>query len=98
MRSALSKDVAETTVEFQGAQGSIYFRLYWRRAEIIGLEPAESGRAVEVRFLPLSEHEFVGYHLGLARNVRVTFNLEHDGSVSGLTVHGQTSNADAIRG
>ena len=98
VRSAVSKDVAETTVELRGAHGSIFFRLHWRRGEIIGLEPAESGRAVELRFLPLSEHELAGYHLGLAKNVRVTFNLDHDDSVNGLTVHGQSSNVDAIRG
>ena len=98
VRSAERKDVAETTVELRGTQGSIYFRLHWRKGEIIGLEPAESGRAVEVRFLPLSEHELAGYHLGIAKNVRITFKLDNDGAVHGLTVHGQTSNVDATRG
>jgi CubicO group peptidase (beta-lactamase class C family) len=97
VRSAMREDIAETTVEFRGDEGSIFFRLVWRNGEIIGLDLARSGQVHAVPLLPLSESEFAGYNLAIARNVRASFVLDGDGVVVGLTVHAEDGDVDATR-
>lgn len=97
VRSAMREDLAETTVEFRGDQGSIFFRLVWRDWEIIGLDLARSGQVHTVPIMPLSDSDFAGYNLALARNVRASFVLDGDGVVVGLTVHAEDGDVDATR-
>jgi len=84
-------------VELKGERGSIFFRSIWRDNKNIGIEPVEYAQPFSVPFLPLTETDFAGYHLGMAKNVRISFNLDHDKSVISLTIHCTDDIIDATK-
>lgn len=92
--SSYEEGAIETIVELKGERGSIFFRSIWLDGKNIGVGPVRSAQPVAVPFLPLSETEFAGYDLSMATNVRITFNMNDEGSVSGLTIHGKKGKVD----
>ncbi len=80
-------DTVMTTVQLKGEKGSIFFRLYWRGKMNIGVRPSMGALEISVPFLPISGTEFAGYHLGTAKNIRLSFDFDSGGKVTGLTVH-----------
>jgi len=81
------EEVAMTIVQLKGERGSIFFQLYWRDRLNIGVGPMMSPPEFSIPFMPISDTEFAGYHLGIARNVSVSFSLDDKGSVTGLSLH-----------
>jgi len=81
-------DVA-TIIQLKGERGSIFFRLYWQEEKIVGMSPARSSQLTVIPFIPLSKTEFAGYHLDMARNISISYEVDADDSITGLTVHGK---------
>lgn len=75
-----------TYVQLKGEKGSIFFTFYWHNKKNIGLGPAMSVPDLSAPLMPLSETQFAGYRLDMARNIRLTFNVDEKGSVTGITV------------
>jgi hypothetical protein len=76
-----------TTVQLRGERGSIFFSLYWRNKMNVGVGPSMGIQQISVPFLLMSGTEFAGYHLGMAKNIRLSFDVDSGGIVTGLTVH-----------
>ncbi len=81
------KDAVMTQVQLKGAKESIYFSLYWRNKMNIGVGPLMGVQQISVPLMPLSKTEFAGYHLGLAKNMSLSFSVDNSGAVTGLSVH-----------
>ena len=81
-------------MELKGERESIFFGSIWLDGKNIGVRPVRSAQPVSVPFLPISETEFAGYDLSMARNVRIGFNMNDERSVSGLTMHGEKGDVD----
>ena len=54
-----------------------------------------SAEPLVIPFMPVSGNEFAGYDLGMAKTVRIRFNVDGSGSVTGLTVQGENGNVTA---
>lgn len=80
------KDAVMTQVQLKGEKGSIYFSLYWRNKMNIGVVPLMGIQEISVPFMPVSGTEFAGYHLGMAKNIRLSFGVDSSGAITGLTV------------
>lgn len=81
------KDAVMTQVQLKGEKGSIYFSLYWRNKMNIGVGPLMGIQEISVPFMPVSGTEFAGYHLGMAKNIRLSFDVDSSGTITGLSVH-----------
>ncbi len=81
------EEVAVTIVQLKGERGSIFFQLYWRDRMNIGVGPMRSSPGFSLSFMPISDTEFTGYHLGIAKNISLGFALDDNGSVRGLAIH-----------
>ena len=92
--SSYEEGAVETFVELKGERESIFFGSIWLDGKNIGVRPVRSAQPVSVPFLPISETEFAGYDLSMARNVRIGFNMNDERSVSGLTMHGEKGDVD----
>jgi CubicO group peptidase (beta-lactamase class C family) len=95
MPSSFEEGAVETRVELKGERGSIYFRLIWQGDENIGVGPVMSARQVSIPCLRLTLTDFAGYHLGMAKDLRISFNLDNDGSVTGLTIRNKDESIEA---
>ncbi|MFH1336718.1 MAG: serine hydrolase domain-containing protein [Candidatus Zixiibacteriota bacterium] len=95
--SSFEEGAVKTMVELRGERGSIFFRLIWRGHENIGVGPAMSAQTISIPFLPLTLTDFAGYHLGMAKNLRISFNLTNNGSVAGLTIRTVDENVEAYK-
>ena len=93
LRSPFLESAAKTVVAIEGEQGRVLFGLVWYK--ILSLGVAESARLVRIPSLPVSESEFAGYNLGIAKNVLVSFDMTDGGSVTGLTAHGEEGAVEA---
>jgi CubicO group peptidase (beta-lactamase class C family) len=93
--SSYEKGALETIVELKGEKGSIFFSSIWLDDQNIGVAPIPSAKTVSIPFLPVSKSEFAGYHLGMAQEVRVSFQAGEGGSVAVLTVHCTGADIDA---
>lgn len=80
------EEVATTQVQLKGEKGSIFFRLYWRDEQNIGVGPLMRIQEISVPFMLISGTKFAGYHLGMAKNISVNFTVNEKGSVTGLTL------------
>jgi CubicO group peptidase (beta-lactamase class C family) len=92
--SLYEEGVVETIVELKGEQGSIFFRLIWRNNTNIGVGPVRSVQTFSIPFLPLTLTDFAGYHVGMAKNVRISFYVDDKNSVTSLSV--RVSGEDVI--
>lgn len=72
-------------VELKGDKGTAVFGLLWHASSIIGIDLMRQSPTV-TPFMLLSDTEFAGYHLGLAKNINIKFSVDESGSVIGLTV------------
>jgi CubicO group peptidase (beta-lactamase class C family) len=81
--------IAMTTVRLKGEKESIYFDLYWKDGKNVGVAPRLRPEDLSIPILPLesSKNEFAGYHLPLAKTIRLSFKIGKDGRVEGLTLH-----------
>ena len=95
--SSYEEGAVETTVELQGEHGSIYFLSIWLGGKNIGVAPVRFAETVSVPFLPLSETEFAGYDLGMARTIRLRFQTDDSGYATGLLIPGPSSDLFATR-
>ena len=78
------QESAMTIIELGGEKGSIYFALYWQDMKNVGVAPAMGVPDLTFPFLPLSETDFTGYDLDMARNFRMSFKMDGEGNVTGL--------------
>jgi CubicO group peptidase (beta-lactamase class C family) len=95
--SSLVEGAVETMVELKGERGSIFFKLIWQGHEIVGVDPAVSAHAISLPFLPLMSNNFAGYHLGMAKGMRITFNLDNNGTVTSMTIRNTDENIEAYK-
>ena len=81
--------IAITTVRLKGEKESIYFDLFWKEGKNVGVAPRRQPESLALPILPLesTKNEFAGYHLPLAKTIRLSFKTAKDGGVEGLTVH-----------
>jgi CubicO group peptidase (beta-lactamase class C family) len=80
-------DTVMTQVQLKGEKGSIFFCLYWRDKMNVGVGPLMGSQQISVPFLLMSGTEFAGYHLSMAKNIRLSFDVDSGGVVTGLTIH-----------
>jgi len=80
------QESALTYVQLEGERGSIFFGLYWKDKMNIGVSPVMSVPGFSIPFLSTSSHEFAGYHLEMAKNFRIRFDVNDRGSVNGLII------------
>ena len=78
-----------TTVRLKGEKESIFFDLYWKEGKNVGVAPRRQPENLALPILPLegNKNEFAGYHLPMAKTIRLSFKTGKDGGVEGLTVH-----------
>ena len=89
------KDAVMTYVQLMGEKGSIFFSLHWRNRMNIGVSPLMGIPEISVPFMPTSDTEFAGYHLDMAKNIRLSFNVDDSGSIAGLIVHNSRGDLSA---
>jgi hypothetical protein len=82
---------AITTVRLKREKESIYFDLYWKEGKNVGVAPRMRPENLSLPILALesNKNEFAGYHLPLAKTIRLSFKTGKDGGVEGLTLHNQ---------
>ena len=80
------QEAAQTFVELSGEKGSIFFTLYWRDKMNVGVAPAMGVPDLSVPFYRLDGKNFAGYHMDMARNFKVSFDLAEDGTVKSLSI------------
>jgi len=95
--SSFEEGAVETMVELKGERESIFFRLIWQGHENIGVGPAMSAQTLSIPFLRLTLSDFAGYHLGMAKNLRISFNLDNNGFVTGLSIRTIDENVEAYK-
>jgi len=86
-------------VELRGEKGSLYFGLIWRDSKIVGLDAVMGVPDLTIPFLPSTSrgNDFVGYHLEMARNFRISFLLDKDGHITGLVVQNEDGPIKALK-
>jgi hypothetical protein len=65
----------------------------WQNGKLWGVTPRPDNAVV--LFKPLSKLVFAGYHLGLAENSKISFNINNTGSVTELVIYGRSGNVKA---
>lgn len=60
------------------------FRLHWRDGRVVGLGGGAVREPATTLFAPREPGDFVGYHLGIRRPVRLSFDVGRSGDVAGL--------------
>ena len=85
-----------TSVQLRGEKESIYFDLYWKESKNVGVSPRRQPEHLALPILPLegNKNEFAGYHLPLAKTIRLSFKTGKDGRVAGLTIHNDQTKQD----
>lgn len=86
-----------TIVQLRGEKESLFFALYWRDHKNIGVGPLMSMPDFSAPFLALTDHEFAGYHLDMALDMRVSFNSDDKGEITSLTVHSPQADVSASK-
>jgi CubicO group peptidase (beta-lactamase class C family) len=78
----------DTFVKLKGREGDAGMILIMADGLNVGIAPCQldSSQLLSVPFLPLSETNFAGYHLGWGLNLRLRFNLDDDLSVSNMEI------------
>lgn len=80
----------ETIVQLKGEKERITLGLIWRKGKLWGF-PTDPDSPFML-FMPVSEYMFTGYHLGLAKNVHVSFNVNCSGFTTALTIYRKHGN------
>jgi CubicO group peptidase (beta-lactamase class C family) len=80
-------DTVVTVIRLKCERGDFFFRLFWQGGKIAALGPAMSGEIGNLIFQPETRQDFVGYHLGIARIVRLSFTTDEQGKINGLLVN-----------
>jgi hypothetical protein len=70
--------------------------LYWKEGKNVGVAPRMRPENLALPILPLesNKNEFAGYHLPMAKTIRLSFKTAKDGGVEGLTLHSNQSKQD----
>jgi CubicO group peptidase (beta-lactamase class C family) len=78
-----------TSIQLKGEKESIYFDLYWKDSKNVGVAPRMQPENLSIPILPVesNKNEFAGYHLPMAKTIRLSFKTGKDEGVEGLTVH-----------
>jgi hypothetical protein len=76
----------QTFVQFKGEKGSIFFSLFWHDTKNVGVAPEEGMPELSVPFQFLDGSDFAGYHLDMARNFRISFEVDDRNTVTGLII------------
>lgn len=92
------ENALQTIVKLKGKKENLFMSLIWLNGKIIGLEPMFmfSLKIAEISSYTLSNNEFAGYNLGIAKNVRLSFSEDSRGSITGPFIHGK-KNVEASR-
>lgn len=90
------EDVKETIIQLRNKKKIIAVGLLWLPDGKIWGMTTEPDRPFML-FMPVSEYMFTGYHLGLAKTIRVRFNVNNSGFTAGLTIYGKKGNVIARR-
>jgi hypothetical protein len=77
---------ALTYVELRGEKGSLFFELYWRDKQNIGVGPTPPPGEMAIPFLPASETEYAGYRIDSAMGAKIGFKMDDKGDVIGLVI------------
>jgi CubicO group peptidase (beta-lactamase class C family) len=80
-------DTVVTVIKLKGERGDFFFRLFWQEGKVAALGPARSEELVSLPFQPLLEEEFIGYHLGIATVIKLSFTTKEQGDIDGLLVN-----------
>ena len=97
---ALEKaNASQIYVELKGEKGSLYFDLIWRDGEIAGFGVDMRAPDLSVPFLSLTSggNEFAGYHLDMARNFRIGFQMDEEGHVTAVVLPNEDGPVKAIK-
>jgi len=89
------EDVMETIVQLQGEKKRTVLGLFWRKGKLWGF-PVDTNRPF-ILLRPVSGWMFAGYHLGLAKTARVSFNVNNSGFTVRLTIYRKKGNVIAHR-
>jgi len=87
------EDVMETIVQLQGEKKRTVLGLLWRKGKLWGF-PVDADRPF-ILLRPVSGSTFAGYHLGLAKTARVSFNFNHSRCTVELTIYRKKGNVIA---
>jgi CubicO group peptidase (beta-lactamase class C family) len=89
------EDVMETVIQLKSKKKTTVLGLLWRKGKLWGF-PTDADRPFML-LRPVSGSTFTGYHLGLAKTARVSFNVDNSGFTAGLTICGKKGNVIARR-
>ena len=80
------RGVMRAFVRLNFERGSEVRRFRWEQGSLAGIVV---GRLplLQTTFRPQSATDFTGFHIGIAKPVRISFGLNAQGAVNGLTVH-----------
>ncbi len=80
-----SEDTIEIVVKAKHDMDEVKFGLLWRNGKLWGLTTGPS--TFTMRVLPVSKDKYAGYDLGTAKNAKLSFDINKNGQVAGLTLH-----------
>lgn len=81
---SLGDDRLATVVVVSLGERKDGFRLHWRDGHLVGLGGGAVLEPATTLFVPTAAGNFVGYHLGIQHPVRLSFEVDATGEVSGL--------------
>jgi len=58
----------------------------WQDGKLIGFRPGGPTGRLRVPFLALSPSEFAGYHLFIAKNISIRFEIDKKGNATGIKI------------
>lgn len=83
--SRSEKDTLEAIVQLRHEKEMAEFGFLWRNGKLWGLTTGPDPTYMPIQ--PISEDNFAGYHLGLAKNVQFSFMVDGQGGILGLKIH-----------
>jgi hypothetical protein len=84
---SLGDDRLATVIRAQAGDRTEVFRLHWRDGRIVGLGGGAIREPATTLFAPTDSGDFIGYHLGIRRPVRASFETNAAGEVETLRLH-----------
>ena len=88
-----SEDTIEIVVKATHGKNEVKFGLLWRNGKLWGMTTGPD--TFTMRILPISKNLYAGYDIGTAKNAKLSFDIDKQGKVTGLTVHSKTGDVKA---
>jgi len=73
-----------TGISIEGKNRTFIFQVIWKKGRLVDLLRRDDETFFEIPFFHLSENEFSGYHLFLARSLSLDFQQDKEGKMAGL--------------